>query len=94
MAAVSFLAIPSWAQESRVVVPVTINEVPKGDMLIAVRGDDVALRVSDLQQAGMSGAMWNRVVNFSRLSLRFQLQGEETISLRLFANSGCFNYPS
>lgn len=85
MAALPFLSVTTSAQESRIIVPVTINEVPKGDMLIAVRGDDVALRVSDLQQAGMSGAMWNRVVNVSRLSLRFQLQGEETISLRLFA---------
>ncbi|HYS56489.1 MAG TPA: fimbria/pilus outer membrane usher protein [Thermoanaerobaculia bacterium] len=85
MAALSFLAIPSSGQESRVVVPVTINEVPKGDMLIAVRGDDVFVRASDLQQAGMSGAMWNRVVNVSRLPSRLQLQGEETIALRLFA---------
>ncbi|MDQ6799484.1 MAG: fimbria/pilus outer membrane usher protein [Acidobacteriota bacterium] len=84
LATIPILAIPASAQENRIIVPVTINEVPKGEMLIALRGDDIHIRVSDLQQAGMSGAMWNRIVNLSRLSARMQLQGDETISLRLF----------
>ncbi len=84
LATLSLAAIPASAQENRIIVPVTINEVPKGEMLIAVRGDDVHMRVSDLQQAGMTGAMWNRIVNLARLRARVDLQGEETISLRLF----------
>jgi outer membrane usher protein len=84
LAILPILANPAAAQESRIVVPVTINDVPKGDFLIAVRGDDIYVRVSDLQQAGMSGTMWNRIVNLSRLSARVQLQGDETISLRFF----------
>ena len=84
LATLSLAAIPASAQENRIIVPVTINEVPKGDMLVEIRGDDIRVRVGDLQQAGMSGAMWNRIVNLSRLTARVQLQGDETISLRLF----------
>jgi outer membrane usher protein len=84
LAALPLFAIPATAQESRIIVPVTINEVAKGDMLVEVRGDDISVRVADLRQAGMSGAMWNRIVNFSRLAARVHLQGDETISLRLF----------
>jgi outer membrane usher protein len=49
-----------------------------------VRGDDIYVRVDDLQQAGLTGSMWSRIVNLSRLSRRPVLQGDETISLRLF----------
>src|SRR5260370_1656706 len=66
------------------IAPVTITELPKGEMLIAVGGDGVYVRVSDLQQAGISGPMWNRIVNLARLRTRVPLQGEETIALRLF----------
>jgi len=84
VATLPLVAIPASSQENRIIVPVTINEVPKGEMLIAVRGDGVYVRVSDLQQAGISGPMWNRIVNLARLRTRVPLQGEETIALRLF----------
>ena len=84
LAILPLLGIEAAAQENRVIVPVTINEVPKGDFLILVRGDDVYVRVSDLQQAGFTGMMWNRIINLSRLAWRRDLQGDETISLRRF----------
>src|SRR5206468_3757966 len=100
LATLPLVAIPASSQENRIIVPVTINEVPKGEMLIAVQGDDVYVRVSDLQQAGITGAMWNRIVNLARLHVRgamwnrivnlarlhvrVALQGEETIALRVF----------
>ena len=84
LATLPLVAISASSQENRIIVPVTINEVPKGEMLIAVTEDDVYVRVSDLAQAGMSGAMWNRIVNFARLQARLPRQTEETIALRVF----------
>ena len=84
LATLPLVAIPASSQENRIIVPVTINEVPKGEMLIAVQGDDVYVRITDLQQAGITGPMWSRIVNLARLRARVALQGEETIALKVF----------
>jgi outer membrane usher protein len=59
----------------RAVVPLSVNTVPKGDVLAVLAGDDVLLKVRDLTAAGVSGFAGRRE---SR-------NGEEWISLTSLA---------
>lgn len=43
------------AADESVVMPVTINQVAKGDFLVVLRGDDILLRLRDLESAGVHG---------------------------------------
>lgn len=55
------IAGPAEAVEQRIVLPVIVNEVPKGDLLIILDGEDAQLRVGDLEQAGLSGFGGERI---------------------------------
>lgn len=65
----------SQTRGSRAVVPLSVNTVPKGDVLAVLVGDDVLLRVHDLTAAGVKGFKGRRE---SR-------DGEEWISLASLA---------
>jgi hypothetical protein len=45
----------SAAEEQRAILPVTVNEVEKGDFLVILRSRDVLVRVGDLEVAGVHG---------------------------------------
>ncbi len=73
-------AAPAAAAD-RVVLPLTLNEVPKGDVLALVEGEDVLLRVRDLAGAGVGGFD-------GRLETR---EGEEWVSLASLAPEVSFH---
>jgi outer membrane usher protein len=70
---------PAAAAE-RVVLPLTLNEEPKGDVLAFVEGNDVLLRVRDLAGAGVTGFAGRRETR----------DGEEWISLGSLAPAVSF----
>lgn len=80
------------AAEQRVVLPIVVNEVPKGDVLVIVDGDNIQLRTVDLEQAGISGFGGERiqrgpeqwVVMSSIPDVTFRLD-EESLVLRIQA---------
>ena len=75
------------AQDSQIPLPLTFNEVPKGDVNVVIRGADIFVRPVDLEQAGTTGPMWQRVLTFARLrgGSRIQAGGVEFISLTALA---------
>jgi len=77
---------PLLAQDKAIPLPLTFNEVSKGEVLAIPSGDDVFVRVSDLE-AGVTGPVWRRLLTFGRLrsGARRQVNGAEFISLRSLA---------
>ena len=77
---------PLLAQDKAIPLPLTFNEVSKGEVLALPSGDDVFVRVSDLE-AGVTGPVWRRLLTFGRLrsGARRQVNGAEFISLRSLA---------
>src|SRR2546423_14857136 len=55
------------AQSKEILLPLTFNEVAKGDVPAILRGEDVFLKATDLERFGVTGTMWTRMVAFSRL---------------------------
>lgn len=77
---------PLLAQDKAIPLPLTLNEVSKGEALAIPSGDDVFVRVSDLE-GGVTGSVWRRLLTFGRLrsGARRQVNGVEFISLRSLA---------
>jgi outer membrane usher protein len=73
--------------DTRIPFPLTVNEVSKGEVLAVPNGDDILVRVADLEAAGLTGGMWTRVLVFSRLraGARQVIDGQEYVSLRSLA---------
>jgi outer membrane usher protein len=65
---------------SRAVLPLTVNTVPKGEVLALLAGEDVLLRVRDLEGAGVKGFAGRRETR----------DGEEWVSLASLAPSVSF----
>ena len=68
------------------VVPLTVNEIGRGDVPIAINanGDDVLMRISDLEAAGAAGARWERqklIAAVATSHTAVPLEGGETIWL-------------
>lgn len=81
-AALTVQALPVLAQNAPP-FPVKFNEVPKGEVAVVMSGDDVILSVADLEQIGLGGTMWDRVLNVARLSGGTRMvRGVEGVSLR------------
>ena len=87
MAAVLLTTRPANAQSKEIVLPLTFNEVAKGDVAAIMRGDDVFLKAADLERFGVTGLMWTRVRNFSGLRNRSRISIGDTqfISLKSLA---------
>ena len=88
MAAVLILTTqPAEAQSKEILLPLTFNEVAKGDVAAVMRGDDVFLKAGDLERFGMSGIMWTRVLAFSGLrnASRISIGDTQFISLKALA---------
>jgi outer membrane usher protein len=88
MAAVVVLPTsPAQAQSKEILLPLTFNEVAKGDVAAIIRGDDVFLKPGDLERFGLTGTMWSRVRTFSRLiaGSRVGIGDSEFISLKSLA---------
>jgi len=76
------LAPPLLAAPQIIPMPVTANQVDRGEMLVSIDNDEVAMRVSDLESLGISGTGWNRLLMLSRtLRAPLSIQGAEAISL-------------
>jgi len=73
--ALTLTAAGAAAPFQRAVVPLSVNTVPKGDVLAVLVGDDVLLRVRDLSAAGVSGFAGRRELR----------DGEEWVSLASLA---------
>lgn len=80
-------ALPVAAAEQLIPLPLTFNEVPKGDINVIIRGADILVRATDLDAAGVTGAMWQRVLTFARLrgGSSSGPDGSEFFSLRSLA---------
>jgi outer membrane usher protein len=76
-------AISLFAQDAQIPLPLTFNEVPKGDVNVVIRGADIFVQPKDLENAGATGDMWQRVVTFARLrgGSRIEVGGKEFVSL-------------
>ena len=87
MAAALSISDPSLAQDKEIILPLTFNEVSKGEVPVVLRGDDVMMSVADLERAGVTGSMWQRLVAIARLhsGARTQVNGVEFISLKALA---------
>src|SRR5438105_3629784 len=87
MAAALSISDPSLAQDKEIILPLTFNEVSKGEIPVVLRGDDVMMSVADLERAGVTGSMWQRLVAIARLhsGARTQVNGVEFISLKALA---------
>lgn len=64
------------AQDTDIVLPITLNAQPRGEVLVRVAGDDILLRVSDLSAMGLGGTLWERLVE--------ALQGADTVDGKMF----------
>lgn len=69
MAALSVFNTPSAQAQSNkeILLPLTFNEVAKGDVPAVIDGEDVYMNPADLQKLGVTGSMWTRLLNFGRL---------------------------
>ncbi len=80
-------ASPLAAADAIIPLPLTFNEVTKGDINVVMHGDDIFVRSDDLEKAGLTGAMWHRVLSFARLrgGSHIESSGIELIALRALA---------
>jgi len=69
------IAAPARAQEQRAVLEIIVNEVPKGESLVLVRGSDVLVSTTALTDAGLRGYE----------GAREQVAGKEAVSLASLA---------
>lgn len=54
-AALLLIGLTQAAEEQRVRLPVSVNQVPKGDALVILRDRDILIRLRDLQSIGLYG---------------------------------------
>ena len=88
MAAVLLLTTrPADAQSREILLPLTFNEVAKGDVSALMQGDDVFMKPADLERFGVTGPMWMRLLNFARLrsGSRKMIGDTEFVSLKALA---------
>ena len=88
MAALLFLATrTAFAQSKPIPLPVTFNEVAKGEVAAVLQADDIFISPADLERLGVTGPMWKRLVTFARLmsGSRRVIDGTEFISLKAMA---------
>ena len=80
-------AFSAFGADQVIPLPLTFNEVAKGEIDSIIAGEDVFVRPQDLEAAGATGAMWQRVLMFARLreGSRRELNGSEFILLRSLA---------
>ncbi|HET7707829.1 MAG TPA: fimbria/pilus outer membrane usher protein [Thermoanaerobaculia bacterium] len=69
------------AQDADIVLPLTLNSQPRGEVFARVAGDDILLRVSDLSAMGLSGKLWETLVELQRTRGPQSVDGEMLISL-------------
>ena len=69
-------------QSADVILPLTVNEVPRGEVTAVIAGDDVLMRINELEAAGMAGVEWQRLALLSRLRGLRGGDGSDLISLR------------
>ena len=71
------------AQESELILPVTINEVPQGETPVILAGNDIYVPLPTLERAGLTGPLWQRVqlVAGVRVAER-TIQTEPAVSLK------------
>ncbi len=77
------LTPPLLAAPQIIPMPVTANQVDRGQMTVAIDNEDVAMRVSDLESMGITGTAWNRLLLLSRMiRTPLSIEGSEAISLK------------
>ncbi len=69
------------AQDADIVLPLTLNAQPRGEVFARVSGDDILLRVSDLSRMGLSGKLWETLVELEKNRGAQSVDGEMLISL-------------
>lgn len=80
------------AQDADIVLPVTLNAQPRGEVFARVSGDDILLRVSDLSAMGLSGPQWETLVQRQKLEGAQSVDGEMLISLSRAAPHLTFHF--
>jgi outer membrane usher protein len=92
--AVLVFAIGLTAQDApQVVVPLSVNQVSRGEVLIRIASDDIVIRVADLEGAGLTGSTWERLKTFGGLrAAPAPLDSAEAISLRALAPLVSYNF--
>lgn len=70
------------AEITPLIVPLTVNGVERGDVIAGLVGDDVLIRISDLERAGASGPSWKALIDNVRVRGQMvALQGDDAVSL-------------
>ena len=67
-------------------LPVTVNRVAAGDRVVNILADDVTIRRTDLEQLGLGGTMWDRLITFGRMRQAPEpIEGSDAVSLKSLA---------
>lgn len=84
MAVLILASQPALAKAQEIILPFKFNEVTQPDARALIAGDDVFLAVPDLQKAGVTGQMWERLIRFARLMSAgtLEVNGVEYVSLK------------
>lgn len=69
----------------QLVLPWRLNTIPKGDVLVLMEGEDIWMRVSDLQNSGLTGSTWDALAASATAAGVRTLQGEPAVALRSLA---------
>ncbi|HLJ73523.1 MAG TPA: hypothetical protein VKU62_02980, partial [Thermoanaerobaculia bacterium] len=90
MAVLSVLTTSSaraQSKEKEILLPLTFNEVVKGDVPAVIEGEDIFMNPVDLEKLGVTGSMWMRLLNFGRLfsGSRRTIGDTQFISLKVLA---------
>ena len=81
-ASAAFLPCVLFAgEDTPLVVPMTLNEVAHGDVLVVLRKDDILMRRDDLEKAGLRGPAWSRLA----AAAQAKIGDADAVSLRAMA---------
>ncbi|MEA2329264.1 MAG: outer rane usher protein [Thermoanaerobaculia bacterium] len=75
------------APPQQIPLPLTVNEVAKGEIDVLIAGEDIYARPSDLEHAGLTGASWNEMLTAARQRPdgHVESNGADFIALRSLA---------
>jgi outer membrane usher protein len=91
---IAALTVPLCAQTAQILLPLTLNEVAKGEVSVIIRGEEIFVRPSDLERAGLTGDAWHRALTSARLRSGAVIDagGTEYIALSAFSPDLTFEF--
>jgi outer membrane usher protein len=87
------IAAAAGAQETTVVLPITINEVSRGETAVLMTGDDIFVPLATLERGGLAGPMWERLQLAATMrAAEKTIEGQRAVSLKSLAPWGTFAF--